>query len=174
MTAPIVFLPETSFSLDSANNLNVDIPGFSIVLFFSTRCKHCSSMQQTFIQTNMVIDGCTFAMCNVEEEKGLIGMCSKSNCAITYVPYIVFFANKKAYMVYGGGATNTELVEFIVEVSKAYRDDFDSGGKFDTKELASKVSNSCAIADADCLDKLANQNLDTCYVSMEEAYGGSV
>jgi len=131
-------------------------------------------MQEVFTRTNMVIDGCTFAMCNVEEEKGLVSMCAESNCAITYVPYIVFFANKKAYMVYGGGATNKELVEFIVEVSKAYRDEFDSGGKFDMKTLADKVtSDSCAVADSECLDNMANRNLDTCYVSMAEAYGAA-
>ena len=125
-SSSIQFLNDSNFSVDTSGILHVSIPGFSLVLFYSTQCPHCKDMMEAVKRMPTIINGCSFGVINLDQNKGVIQKCAKSQLKLKYVPYLVFFASGVPYMVYNGPTDENEIKRFIVQVSDAYVKEFES------------------------------------------------
>ena len=120
----IQFLKDSNFTVDHSGILNVNITGYSLILFYSTQCPHCKEMMEAVKHMPQIINGCSFGIINLDENKGVIQKCAKSQLKLKYVPFLVFFANGVPYMVYNGPTDENEIKRFIVQVSDAYVKEF--------------------------------------------------
>jgi thioredoxin-like negative regulator of GroEL len=169
------FLENNHFDVSSNGELSCGLKGYTLVLFYSTKCQHCGDMIKKFEELNDTVNGCSFAQVNLDTNKPLIAKINKSNIKLTYVPFVVLFANGKPYMIYSGPVSTTELRRFILEVTDAYAKEFaqtrleGGGGMTKLHHLDGDVSNGCKLDDDVCKTKAASK-FDSCYVSMAEAY----
>jgi hypothetical protein len=84
------------------------IPGFSLILFYSTQCDHCQGLIPIFKKLpGTVVSGCQFGILNVSTNRKCVAMSKGTLSEIQYVPYIVMYMN--------------EISRFVVEVSKRIR-----------------------------------------------------
>ena len=123
-SSAIQFLNDSNFSVDSSGTLRVSISGFSLILFYSTQCPHCKEMMEAVKRMPNIINGCSFGVINLDQNKGVIQKCAKSQLQLKYVPFLVFFASGVPYMVYNGPTDESEIKRFIVQVSDAYVKEF--------------------------------------------------
>jgi hypothetical protein len=98
--------------------MTTNIPGFSLILFYSTQCEHCQSLIPIFKQLPGTVGGCQFGMVNVNHNKQCIIMSRETIAPIKVVPYIILYINGKPYMRYQGPHDSKEISRFIVEVSQ--------------------------------------------------------
>jgi hypothetical protein len=127
-SSSIQFLNDSNFSVDSGGTLHVSISGFSLILFYSTQCPHCKEMMEAVKRMPNIINGCSFGVINLDQNKGVIQKCAKSQLQLKYVPFLVFFASGVPYMVYNGPTVESEIKRFIVQVSDAYVKEFQNSG----------------------------------------------
>ncbi len=75
MSSGLFYLNETDFTVketQKGKTLSVGIEGYSLVLFYSTKCQHCQSLIPIFKKLPNSVGGCTFAMVNVSQNKGIV------------------------------------------------------------------------------------------------------
>ena len=95
------------------------IPGFSLVLFYSTQCQHCDTLIPIFKKLpRMIVSGCQFGIINVSSNKQCVAMSRGTLSEIKYVPYIVLYVDGRPQMQYKGPADIQEIARFVLEVSK--------------------------------------------------------
>ena len=118
----LLFLTAEDFQLFRGTNgrsvMGTSIPGFSLILFYSTQCEHCQKFIPIFKKLPGTVGGCQFGMINVSHNKRCILMSRKTIAPIKVVPYIVLHINGKPYMRYKGPQDSSEIARFIVEVSQ--------------------------------------------------------
>lgn len=117
----LLFLTADDFQLTNGikgNIMSTNIPGFSLILFYSTQCNHCQSLIPIFKSLPGTIGGCQFGMINVSHNKKCIMMSRSSIAPIEVVPYIILFINGKPYMRYQGPHSSQEISRFIIEISE--------------------------------------------------------
>ena len=73
----LLFLTANDFSViqDKKNNNNIlinNIPGFSLVLFYSNQCQYCKTIIPIMKKLPGTINGCQFGMINVGRNKNVI------------------------------------------------------------------------------------------------------
>ena len=71
----LLFLGNDDFNITRGTNgpiLCNTLSGFSLVLFYSTQCKHCNSLIPIFKRLPGTISGCQFGMVNISIHKDLI------------------------------------------------------------------------------------------------------
>ncbi len=116
----LLFLTSDDFQLVKGTKGNImcnRIPGFSLILFYSTQCSHCQSLIPIFKTLPGSIGGCQFGMINVSHNKSCVMLSRESIAPIKVVPYIVLYINGKPYMRYQGPHDSKEIAKFIVEIS---------------------------------------------------------
>lgn len=116
----LLFLSSNDFSIKRGNRGNImctDIPGFSLILFYSTSCQWCNVLTPIFKRLPGTINGCQFGMINVSNNKKCVQMASNTVAPITYVPYILFYVDGKPFMVYKGPYDHGEITKFVLEVA---------------------------------------------------------
>jgi thioredoxin-like negative regulator of GroEL len=116
----LLFLTSDDFLVEKSNKgdiLCTNIPGFSLILFYSTQCVHCQSLIPIFKKLPGTIGGCQFGMINVTSNKECVRMSKDTIAPITYVPYIVLYIQGKPFMRYGGPHDGSEIKRFVLEVS---------------------------------------------------------
>ena len=116
----LLFLTTEDFHISKGNNGNImctNIPGFSLILFYSTQCSHCNILIPIFKQLPVNLGGCQFGMINVSLNKDCIFMSRDTISDIKVVPYIILYINGKPYMRYQGPHNTNEISRFIIEVS---------------------------------------------------------
>lgn len=188
---PIQFLNDSNFSVDSDNTLLVNIPNFSLVLFYSTRCPHCKQMIEVIKKMPTLINGCTFGMINLDENRGVVQKAKNSTLDLKFVPFLVFFANSVPYMVYNGPTLDTEIKRFVVQVSEQYVTEFESSSnrtmlpntksinttvakaKTSATKTVAKSDLACNIDDRACIEH-SLKKYSGCYVSMKDAYVSNI
>ena len=117
----LLFLGHEDFNTQKGTKgdiLCTRIPGFSLVLFYSTQCEHCHTLIPIFKQLPKNINGCQFGMINVGVNKQCVQMSRNTIAPITYVPYIVLYVNGKPHMSYKGPHDIAMIKQFVVEVAK--------------------------------------------------------
>lgn len=115
----LLFLTSEDFTINKGTKGNIlcnTIPGFSLILFYSTQCPHCQNLIPIFKKLPGTISGCQFGMLNVGTNKELVKMTKNTILPINYVPLIILYVNSKPYMVYKGPHDGNEIKRFIIEV----------------------------------------------------------
>jgi hypothetical protein len=117
----LLFLSSDDFNIQKGTKGNImchSIPGFSLILFYSTQCEHCQNLIPIFKSLPGTVGGCQFGMINVSTNKQCILMSRETIAPIKVVPYILLFINGRPYMRYQGPYDRNEIIKFIVEVSQ--------------------------------------------------------
>lgn len=116
----LLFLTSDDFKVHEGKNGKIlchGIPGFSLILFYSTQCHHCQSLIPVFKRLPGTIGGCQFGMINVSTNKRCVLASQNTIAPITYVPYIVLYVQGKPFMRYNGPYQESELRRFVMEVA---------------------------------------------------------
>jgi hypothetical protein len=120
----ILFLTTDDFHLfkgSKGNVMGTAIPGFSLILFYSTQCEHCQNLIPIFKKLPGSVGGCQFGMINISHNKSAVIMSRDTIAPINVVPYIVLYIQGKPYMRYRGPHDAKEIARFIVEISQQLR-----------------------------------------------------
>lgn len=115
------FLSSSNFRIvnkDGKALLYTDVPGFALILFYTTDCPHCSALKPIFHTLPGKVGGCHIGMVDVKHNKQCILMSRQTTAPITVVPYVVLYVNGKPYMRYKGPASDQEIVKFVITVAK--------------------------------------------------------
>lgn len=115
------WLTSDDFSLDRGTKGEImrhGIPGFSLILFYSTKCEHCQDLLPLFKRLPGAIGGCQFGIMNVSNNKRAVRMSRQTVAPITYVPYIVMYIDGKPFMRYNGPQDINEIARFVIEVAQ--------------------------------------------------------
>ena len=118
----LLFLTSSDFTLQKGIKGKImctSIPGFSLILFYSTQCQHCKTFVPMFKKLPGTLGGCQFGMVNVSHNKNCILMSRQTTAPITVVPYVILYVNGKPYMRYQGPQDIREITRFIIEISKS-------------------------------------------------------
>lgn len=91
--------------------------GMTLVLFYSTECPHCDSLINKFKQLPSYVNGCKFAMVNVNRNMSIVERSKNTIAPITYVPDVILYINGSPYVRYDGPHDIEHLKEFIVNVN---------------------------------------------------------
>ena len=118
--AGLLFLSSDDFTVTKGNKGNIlchGIPGFSLILFYSTQCEHCQTLIPIFKRLPGSIGGCQFGMINVSSNKKCVRMSKDTIAPISYVPYIALYIQGKPFMRYNGPHDGEEIRRFVLEVA---------------------------------------------------------
>ena len=117
----LLFLTAEDFRLEKSTKSGLamvtNIPGFSLILFYSTACTHCQQIIPLMKKMPGSISGCQFGMINVSTNKAVVRMSKESISPITYVPLLILYINSRPYMKYNGSYTIDEIRRFVIEVA---------------------------------------------------------
>lgn len=117
----LLFLTDDDFVIQKGTKGNIMcnmIPGFSLILFYSTHCEHCQHLIPIFKKLPGTIAGCQFGMINVSTNRGCLEKAKHTIAPVRYVPYIVLYVNGKPFMEYQGPAELGEIQRFIIDTTK--------------------------------------------------------
>ena len=162
----LLFLSSDDFTPTKGSNGNIlchSIPGFSLILFYSTQCTHCQTLIPIFKKLPGSIGGCQFGMINVSSNKQCIRMSKDTIAPIEYVPYIVLYIQGKPFMRYNGPHDSEEIRRFVIEVANKVK----SKQKF-TSETVKDVKKGIPEY---CLGvPLCGPDSKVCYLDFNDAY----
>jgi len=117
----LLFLCSDDFTVAKGTKGNIlchSIPGFSLILFYSTQCVHCQNLIPIFKKLPGTIGGCQFGMINVSSNRTCVRMSQNTISPITYVPYIVLYIEGRPFMRYQGPHDSGEIRRFVFEVAQ--------------------------------------------------------
>lgn len=100
------------------NLLHHNLSGLSFVLFYSTKCPHCSEFLATFKHISHKVNNYRFVLVNLNKGNNMqIAYMSQQTLApIDVVPFLVLYVDFKPAIRYQGKATAENIVEFLNEV----------------------------------------------------------
>lgn len=162
----LLFLSNEDFSLEKGTRGPImcnSIPGLSLVLFYSTHCKHCKDVIPIFKRLPKQLSGCQFGIINVSNNNECVIMSRKSIAPIKYVPYILLFVNGKPFMRYQGKNNEQDIKNFVIDISKKIA----SKQKFVSENIKENVRT--GIPDYSIGVPLCGED-DVCYLEFDEAY----
>ena len=171
----LLFLSTEDFHLVKGTKgaiMTTNIPGFSLILFYSTQCEHCQSLIPIFKQLPGTVGGCQFGMINVSHNKQCVLMSRETIAPIRVVPYIILYINGKPYMRYQGPHDAKEISRFIVEVSQKMqtRQTFT---KQEEKEVAKQKPKGEIPAYTIGKPLYGQEDDNVCYLDFTDAYGST-
>ena len=166
----LLFLSSEDFSVTKGNKGNIlchSIPGFSLILFYSTQCVHCQTLIPIFKRLPGTIGGCQFGMINVSTNKLCVRMSKETIAPIDYVPYIILYIAGKPFMRYNGPHDGGEIKRFILEVANKVQ----SKQQFSSENVKEPESGKKGIPEFTIGHPLCGPDDKVCYLTMEDAYG---
>lgn len=164
----LLFLSSDDFSIARGTKGNIlvnTIPGFSLILFYSTQCQHCQTLIPIFKKLPGTIGGCQFGMINVSTNKNIVRLSKDTVAPITYVPYIVLYINGRPFMRYQGPHDSGEIRRFVFEVAQKVQ----SKQKFSSDTV--KEDPRGDIPAYTIGHPLYGLNERVCYLDFSDAYG---
>lgn len=164
----LLFLSSDDFSIAKGTRGNIlcnSIPGFSLILFYSTQCPHCQTLIPIFKKLPGSIGGCQFGMINVSSNKTCVRMSKETIAPITYVPYIVLYINGRPFMKYQGPHNAEEILRFVLAVAEKVQN------KQKFSEETVKEDPRGGIPAYTIGHPLYGPDDKVCYLPMDEAYG---
>jgi hypothetical protein len=169
----LLFLSTEDFQIAKGGKGNImvtNIPGFSLLLFYSTQCQHCQNLIPIFKQLPGIVSGCQFGMINVSHNKECVLMSRNTLTEIKVVPYIILYINGKPYMRYQGPHDIKEISRFIVEVSQKVKTHQPTTQQQEHKEPKGKPTGTIP---AYTIGKplYGPDELGVCYLEFNDAYG---
>ena len=120
MSGSLLFLENEDFAIQPGQKGDIlchRIPGFSLILFYSTNCTYCHSLIPIFKRLPGSVAGCQFGMVNVMKNKETIRLSQSTIVPIKYVPFIVLYYNGRPFISYKGPYDEEEIKRFIVDIS---------------------------------------------------------
>ena len=165
----LLFLTSDDFMITKGTAGNImcnRIPGFSLILFYSTQCDHCISLIPIYKTLPGTIGGCQFGMINVSHNKRCVMMSRETIAPIKVVPYIILYINGKPYMRYQGPHDVQEISRFIVDVSKKIQ----SKQTFTKQDKNVKIDERGGIPAYTIGKPLYGDGDDVCYLEFNNAY----
>ena len=166
----LLFLTSDDFHIAKGTKGNImcnNIPGFSLILFYSTQCGHCQSFIPVFKRLPSTVGGCQFGMINVSQNRNCVIMSRDTIAPIKVVPYILLFVNGRPYMRYQGPHAPQEIGRFIVEVADKIKNQEQSTEKNDNI-----AENPRGTIPAYTIGKpLYGPDDKVCYLEFDGAYG---
>ena len=170
MSNGLFYLNETDFTVKENQKgkiLTAGIEGYSLVLFYSTKCQHCQSLIPIFKKLPNTVGGCTFAMVNVSQNKGLITKSSTTKSPIKYVPLMILHINGEPFMRYDGPHELEEMKRFVIEIAKKV-----SKNKKPTSNVAQTKNNVGSNIPAYTIGQPKNSGAlhSVCYPGFDSAY----
>ena len=117
----ILFLTDEDFVIGKGTKgpiLCTNIPGYSLIFFYSSKCPHCKLLDPIFRSLPGTIQGCQFGMLNVNNYFKCIQASKNTIAPITYVPTIILHVNGRPFMRYQGPHDGENIKRFVVEVAQ--------------------------------------------------------
>jgi thiol-disulfide isomerase/thioredoxin len=164
----LLFLSSEDFSVAKGTKGDIlchSIPGFSLILFYSTQCTHCQSLIPIFKRLPGTIGGCQFGMINVSVNKQCVRMSKDTVAPITYVPYIVLYINGRPFMRYQGPHDAGEIQKFVLAVAEKVQ----NKQKFSSEAV--KEDPRGGIPAYTIGHPLCGPDDKVCYLDFDDAYG---
>lgn len=164
----LLFLTSDDFTVTRGTKGDImchNIPGFSLILFYSTQCQHCQTLIPIFKKLPGTIGGCQFGMINVSSNKSCVNMSKETVAPITYVPYIVLYINGRPFMKYQGPHDSGEIRRFVLEVAQKVQ----SKQKFSSEKVKEDVRGD--IPAYTIGHPLYGPDEKVCYLDFSDAYG---
>jgi thioredoxin-like negative regulator of GroEL len=115
----LLFLTEQDFSIQQGKKGQVlcnNLPGVSLVLFFSKKCPHCGDTFPIFHDLPRIVPGCRFAVLNISTNVNVARMSQQTIAPITVVPFIILYVNGRPFMKYNGEKSLRAISGFVNEV----------------------------------------------------------
>lgn len=167
----LLFLTADDFQLfrgTKGSIMGTSIPGFSLILFYSTQCEHCQTLIPIFKRLPGSVGGCQFGMINISHNKRCVMMSRRTIAPIQVVPYIILYVNGKPYMRYKGPQDPKEIARFIVEVSQRAQQSSKRNPKAESKIQKDPKKGIPAYTIG---KPLCGPDDDVCYLEFDNAYG---
>ena len=166
----LLFLSAEDFHIQQGSKGPImchEIPGLSLVMFYSTHCTHCQTLIPIFKKLPGTINGCQFAILNVSLNRRCVEMSRETIAPLKYVPYIVLYVRGRPFMAYKGPQNPDTILQFVVEVANHLRakQEFSRGTvKHDPKKRA--IPEYCTGVPI----KGSGKDEEVCYLEFDEAY----
>ena len=117
----ILFLGEEDFVLrrgEQGNLLSLaaDVRSLVLILFYSIECPHCDNLINKFKQLPQLLNGCLFAMVNVNRNMSLVEKSQNTVAPITFVPDVILYVNGNPYIRYDGPHEISSIRDFIYDI----------------------------------------------------------
>ena len=171
MSTGLFYLNETDFIIkqnQKGKSLTVGLDGYSLVLFYSTKCQHCQTLIPIFKKLPQSVGGCTFAMVNVSQNKGLIAKSATTRSPIKYVPLLILHINGEPYMRYDGPHKIGEIKRFVIEIAQKVSKN--NKPQSNTQAISNEVSKEEVPAYTIGRPKNSGSRNEVCYLGFESAY----
>lgn len=118
----LYFLSANDFNIQKTEKgpvLGINLPGHSIVLFYSDNCVHCHKYLPVFKKLPTMIANCNVCLVHVGKEKNVVNMAKNTIAPLKYVPFIVFYFNTVPIQEYTGEANEKLISNFIIDMATA-------------------------------------------------------
>jgi thiol-disulfide isomerase/thioredoxin len=117
----ILFLGNDDFQIRQGDqglllSLTYDSNGLTLVLFYSKECPYCDSLINKFKQLPSLMNGCQFAMVNVNRNMSVVERSKNTIAPISYVPDVILYVNGMPYIRYDGPHDINHIKDFIVSI----------------------------------------------------------
>jgi hypothetical protein len=169
----ILFPTSKEFFLDKAPKGNVMCctqKGIMFVLFHadSARCTYCEEIIPEFRKLPYSMAGIKFAMVNINKNKELVDMSSKTIAPITYVPYMILYVEGRPFTRYDGERKLQDILGFLNTVLNGLKNkrDFFENKNF---KLESDVP---VYTTGSQMNVICDTEKGVCYLSSKDAYPG--
>lgn len=163
----VYILQDENFNLLISNSgkklLCTGIPDISLILFHTPDCEYCGELKETFKTMGQLVQGVSFAMCNLRQCPKTLQLSKESTTVFQFVPYVLCYINGKPYAKYEGDRSIKGLKDFIQLVFTNV-ESFKTSPQLQKDELNDQVSNDTYTP----INKAKR-----CYLTMDEAYGGA-
>ena len=170
----LLFLTADDFSIQKGPKGSIlchSIPGFSLILFYSTQCVYCQNLIPIFKRLPGSIGGCQFGMINVSKNKNVVRMSKDTIAPITYVPYIILYIHGKAFMRYDGPSDFNEIQKFVIDVASKVQDKQQFTNNNINPNTGAVIKETRGIPEY-CVGKpLYGDDDERCYLEFDDAYG---
>lgn len=117
----LLFLSDEDFFIGKGTKgpiLCTNIPGYSLILFYSDKCPHCRVLEPLFNRLPGTIQGCQFGKLHVDNNKQCIRLSKNTISPITYVPNIFLYVGGRPFMKYNGPHDIDNIRRFVIEVAQ--------------------------------------------------------
>ena len=173
MNGGILFLTNHDFKIQKTTeqiSLCTNIPGFSLLYFYSTQCVYCQKMIPLYKKLPSMVQGCQFGMINISNNKQLVYRSQPTTTALKYVPYIVLYVHGKPFMRYDGPHKLNEIRRFILEVHNDLKHKQRFSQKKDRKQASIVTKKKRGIPAYTIGNPLYGCEQDVCYLEFVKAY----
>lgn len=148
------------------------IPGFSLILIYSTNCTFCHQVLPIFKKLPGTIGGCQFGILNISRNRNCIEMSKQTICPIDCVPFILLFIDGRPYTRYKGPYDFNELRRFVIEIANSLqkRQQFVQG-QSQPNQQQRRMHRPPEQKDSTTLGiPVHGDNDDVCYLEFDKAY----